>query len=197
MPHLFSDPELAMSVSALTSGDSRVDAAIARFEKLCHEKEVPIDASLTSIVVRKSERRLYLFSGGVLLAEFPIRIGRVPHGHKQAEGDRRTPEGDYYICYLNPESSFHLFMGLSYPNAEDARAAYEEARISKGKCEEIEQAISGKDCPDWYTPLGGEVGIHGGGVKMYGTLGCIGLSNEDVESIWGSAQIGTPVKIEK
>ena len=129
------------------------------------------------------------------IKEYAVRISQCPDGPKQREGDRRTPEGNYYICYRNNESRFHLFMGLSYPNDHDARTGLEEGLISREKCQEIAEAVSTKARPDWYTPLGGEVGIHGGGINRKGTLGCIALENEDIEELWAATTHGTSVEI--
>ena len=40
-------------------------------------------------------------------------------GPKRAEGDFQIPEGFYYVDRFNPESDFHLSMGINYPNKSD------------------------------------------------------------------------------
>ncbi len=40
-------------------------------------------------------------------------------GPKRAEGDYQVPEGFYYINEFNPNSNYHLSLGLNYPNASD------------------------------------------------------------------------------
>jgi len=49
------------------------------------------------VVVKKSERRLYLMRANQIVAEYPIRLGLNPTGHKLREGDFRTPEGSYEL----------------------------------------------------------------------------------------------------
>lgn len=40
-------------------------------------------------------------------------------GPKRFEGDYQIPEGFYYINEFNPNSNYHLALGLNYPNASD------------------------------------------------------------------------------
>jgi murein L,D-transpeptidase YafK len=40
-------------------------------------------------------------------------------GPKRMEGDFQVPEGFYYINQFNPNSNYHLALGLNYPNASD------------------------------------------------------------------------------
>jgi len=112
---------------------------------------------------------------------FPIICGRNSfEGTKMREGDQRTPRGEYYICYINDKSKFTLFFGLSYPNKEDAQRGLEANLIDEKDFGRISSAIDKKERPPWNTPLGGEVGIHGGGIDRDGTRGCIALKDEDV-----------------
>jgi hypothetical protein len=73
------------------------------------------------IVVRKSRRILELWDGNTLIGSYSVGLGWTPEGPKRAEGDGRTPEGEYYVCLRNPNSSYYLSLGLSYPNKDDAR----------------------------------------------------------------------------
>lgn len=40
-------------------------------------------------------------------------------GPKRMEGDYQVPEGFYYINNFNPNSEYHLSLGINYPNASD------------------------------------------------------------------------------
>ena len=51
------------------------------------------------VTVDKSERKMYLLSGGKIVKEYRVALGANPQGHKQQEGDERTPEGDYTLDY--------------------------------------------------------------------------------------------------
>lgn len=76
-------------------------------------------------------------------------------GPKVKEGDLQTPEGFYNINVFNPESKFHLSLGVNYPN-------------------EIDTQRSGQEKP------GGDIYIHGNCV----TVGCIPLSDEKIKEVY-------------
>jgi hypothetical protein len=73
------------------------------------------------IRVEKSKRKLYIERNGKILYEFPINLGNHPVGHKQKEGDGRTPEGSYFIDYnINSKAAYKLGFHISYPNPQDS-----------------------------------------------------------------------------
>src|SRR5215471_434725 len=83
--------------------------------------DLPMPLSAPRIVVKKSERKLFLYSGDKLVRTYRIGLGLKPTGDKVQEGDRRTPEGDFYIFTKNDKSAYYLSLGLSYPNAAHAQ----------------------------------------------------------------------------
>ena len=74
---------------------------------------------VTRIAVIKSDMKMFLFHNEEVLKTYDISLGFAPIGRKQVEGDGKTPEGRYYIDRRNPNSAFHLSLGISYPNEED------------------------------------------------------------------------------
>jgi murein L,D-transpeptidase YafK len=159
-----------------------------------------------SIVIKKSERRLYLYriDGGRkrLAKAYAVALGSSPVGHKQRQGDGATPEGDYYVTHKNPKSNFYLSLGLSYPNARDAESGLQRGLISRREHEAITAAIKGGGKPPQNTKLGGDIFIHGGGAsRLLGlrrdwTLGCVALENEDIKELFETVPVKTPVRIE-
>ena len=147
------------------------------------------------IKVYKKKRVLELYGDGRLLGRFKVALGGSPEGDKNREGDLKTPIGNYYICTRNNKSRFFLFMGVSYPNVEDGARGFESGLIDRSTYEFIKEAERSKTVPPWNTPLGGEVGIHGGGNEHDWTLGCIALSDEDIKLVWQYTSKGTPVEI--
>lgn len=133
---------------------------------------------VTKIVVNKSSRKMWLLSGEKVLKRYDVDLGFAPRGHKAYEGDGRTPEGSYFINRRNPNSAFHLSLGMSYPNAKDIAYA---------------RSI-GKD-------PGGEIFIHGGPVlrgdrnKPDWTAGCISVSNKEIEVIYAMVKNGTRIDV--
>lgn len=148
------------------------------------------------IIVKKAERLLELWQGKTLIDTFSVGLGFSPEGHKQMEGDGKTPEGEYYVCVRNNKSSYYLSLGVSYPNKEDAAAALLDGRIDKAAYERIASAIEKGECPDWYTALGGEIMIHGCGGDSDWTRGCIAVDNEVMDLLFEYCPIGTRITIE-
>ncbi len=87
---------------------------------------------VTRVVVMKTERKMYLMHHDKVLKSHDIDLGFAPAGHKQFEGDGRTPEGRYRIDRRNPDSSFHLSVGISYPNERDVAVARELGKSPGG-----------------------------------------------------------------
>ncbi len=131
---------------------------------------------VTQVQVHKTERKMYLLHGNEVLKAYDIGLGFAPQGHKQFEGDGKTPEGLYYISHKNPDSNYHLSLRISYPN--DADRAYAEAADQ---------------------PPGGDIFIHGGPNGKVSardwTFGCIAVSDREIEVIYSMINQGTPIYI--
>ena len=152
------------------------------------------------ITVYKSRRVLVLRQGGHVLMKCACRLGASPVGHKACEGDGRTPEGLYRVCSKNPKSKFHLALGISYPNAQDARRALRAGQISPEICRAMISAQKNRRRPAWDTPLGGWIMIHGEpadgrNADCDWTQGCIALKNADMERLYRAGYIGLRVAI--
>ena len=131
----------------------------------------------TRILIYKSRRELILLRGESVLRSYRVALGPHPAGHKEREGDGRTPEGRYLIDRRNPNSAYHLSLHISYPNEADrARAA----------------ALA--------VPPGGDIMIHGlrPGVRHPEddwTQGCIAVTDQEMDEIWSLVPDGTPIEI--
>jgi murein L,D-transpeptidase YafK len=146
-------------------------------------KELPEGTQVDRVVVRKSARTLELYRGIELLRTYSVALGRNPLGHKQQEGDGRTPEGHYVLDYRNPKSAFHRSLHVSYPSPNDTAAA-------RGR------GVS----------PGGMIMVHGvkNGMGLVGRLhrlfdwtdGCIAVSDREMDEIWRTVPDGTPIVIE-
>jgi murein L,D-transpeptidase YafK len=149
----------------------------------------------TEIVIRKRERLLDVYDGGQLVRTFEMVLGFESSGNKEVEGDGRTPEGEFYVCTKNPESKFHLSLGLSYPSKRDATRGLAEGLITKDEHDEIVSALEEGGLPLQKTALGGEIYIHGGGTDGDWTRGCVALENHEIEDLFKMIPIGTKVTI--
>ncbi|AKA72250.1 L,D-transpeptidase family protein [Clostridium scatologenes] len=165
-------------------------------EKLFFNKQEAVPEK-ASIKVYKKRRVLELYSSDKLVGRFKIGLGRSPEGYKEKEGDNKTPEGSYYICYRNGNTKYTYFIGISYPNIEDAKRGLQQGLINEATYKRIERAVNDKRQPPWNTPLGGEVGLHGGGNKYDWSYGCIALTDEDINILKQYAPNGTTIEIYK
>lgn len=141
---------------------------------------LPLTGSIDRIVIDKSDRVLLAFQDDRLVRRYPMSLGFAPDGHKQRQGDGRTPEGIFAVNRRNPQSRFHLSLGLDYPHPADV------ARARAGG----------------YDP-GGDIFIHGQPHGLSGlqriaadwTAGCIAVNNAAMDELWSAVPIGTPVEI--
>ena len=147
------------------------------------------------IVVRKRERKLLLYSGNKLVRSYRVGLGLSPVGDKVRQGDRRTPEGDFYIFTKNNKSAFYLSLGISYPNAAHAERGLRDGLITKTQYDSIMRALKSKQGPPQNTALGGDIYIHGNGASSDWTWGCVALENEDIRELFNAVPLGTPVII--
>lgn len=155
------------------------------------------------LVIWKSQYTLTLYKGDTPLKTYRAVFGRgFQDGDKRMQGDKRTPEGEFYICTMNASKRFYRFMGLSYPGLKHAEYGLQSKLISPADYAMIKKAIDGRQPPPWETRLGGAVGIHGriagGSVDqpdMNWTDGCIALDNAAVDEIYSVVSLGTPVTI--
>ncbi len=199
-PIVLPEPKPVVNLSASGQADAPIDMpeqtpepeAAPEEEEFFNRPET--EPENIHIIINKSKLTLELYGDNILIGKFPIRIGEA-EGKKEKEGDKRTPEGNYYICSRKDETENTLFMGISYPNAEDAKAAYEEELISRSTRNEIIEAIDAGKRPPWDTALGGSIGIHGKYDDSEFTQGCVAIPDENVFILWEYAKTGTPVEI--
>ncbi len=181
---------------------------------ICLSAEVSLGTEIEgnngmNILIRKSNQVLELYRNGARLKTYRVCLGLDPDGPKTVTGDKKTPEGTYYICYKSTKSQFHRFLGLSYPGEQDARKAFEQGLISLDKRDSIVNSARDGRKPPWNTKLGGWVGIHGYPTEenarrwvalLYPkphnwTDGCIAMWNFEIEELFSLVPVGTPVVI--
>ncbi|WP_339950733.1 L,D-transpeptidase family protein [uncultured Albimonas sp.] len=134
---------------------------------------------VTRLRMYKAQRLLFLDGRAGVLQTYPIGLGFAPEGHKQFEGDGRTPEGSYLIDRRNPDSLFHLSIGISYPNEADIAFAEAQGQ-SPGK--------------DIFIHGGPRRGIDPMNVRDW-TAGCIAVTDRQIEEIYAMVRDGTPIDI--
>jgi len=136
----------------------------------------------SQVIVHKGERRLELWRGRELLRSYRVSLGLNPEGHKQHEGDFRTPEGRYRLNARNPRSDFFLSLAVSYPDKADLVRA-QQAGLPPGGAIMIHGLPNQpRWSPEYYA-------------KNDWTDGCIALSNADMMEVWMLVPTGTPIDI--
>lgn len=132
------------------------------------------------IVVEKAARRMVVYRGDLALREYRVALGFAPEGAKVRQGDGKTPEGVFRIDRVNAQSSYHLSLGLDYPQAADLTRA----------------AAGGYDA-------GGDIFVHGqpnaapDDSLLSGdwTKGCIAVSNAEIREIFAAVSVGAVVEV--
>jgi len=173
----------------VTASESDTPAAQGR-------SALPSPLSKPRILVKKSRRELLLYSNDKLLRTYHVGLGLSPFGDKVRAGDRRTPEGDFYIFVKNDKSAFYLSLGLSYPNAPHAERGLRDGLINRSQYEAVIRALKGQKTPPQNTRLGGDIYIHGNGSQSDWTWGCVALEDEDIRELFAAVTVGTPVTIQ-
>ncbi|OXL23738.1 murein L,D-transpeptidase family protein [Psychrobacter sp. DAB_AL32B] len=147
-----------------------------------HPQPISSAAIIDKVLVDKSERRLQLLSGDKVVKSYHIALGGNPIGHKQQEGDQRTPIGSYTLDYKNEKSQYYRSMHVSYPNTVD-KANAKSRGVSPG----------------------GAIMIHGqkngfGTLAMLNqqrdwTAGCMAVTNDEMDEIMAAVKVGTAIEI--
>lgn len=161
------------------------------------------------LVAWKSRYRMGLYSNGQLVKTYVIGLSQDPVGHKERQGDNRTPEGDYRVIQKSPgpfrgRTGRYLgkaWMRLNYPNEQDAESGFERGLISETEKEAIIAANREGREPPKSTRLGGGIGIHGWWGRWPGedrqnlTWGCVTLQNRQMEELFRKVEVGTRMVI--
>ncbi len=139
-------------------------------------------AAVDRILIVKQERKLYLLRGGEVVDSFRIALGWRPRGPKRYEGDGRTPEGRYFIDGFLPDSDFYRAIKISYPSPEDRARARAEGLDPGGQImiHGLDPALAGWEKDHWL---------------FNWTNGCIAVTNREMDILWQTVELGTPVEI--
>lgn len=174
---------LSLSLAALTllAGVARAESPLQASALLTPSVE-PALPMADRVLVQKSERKLQLLRNGAVLREYKIALGLRPEGHKEYEGDFRTPEGQYRLSRRNPNSEFFLSIQIDYPNDRDVLRARRHGQRPGGAIMIHGQPNMPRKPRDYYS-------------NVDWTEGCIAVSNSDMVEIWLMTPPDTPIEI--
>jgi murein L,D-transpeptidase YafK len=170
-------PALLMSSALADDAMSATDVAVAATANTAGSMLMA-----DKLLVRKSERRLYVLRAGQVLREYRVALGLSPQGHKQREGDKKTPEGQYKLIRRNPRSDFFLSMEISYPNNVDLHRAQRQGVKPGGAIMLHGWPNIPRKNADYYK-------------SADWTDGCIAVANADMVEIWLMTPLETPIEI--
>jgi len=134
------------------------------------------------VLVNKSLHKMYLVKNDKTLREYNISLGGNPFGHKEREGDQRTPEGQYILDYKKSDSAFYKAIHISYPNTQDIMIAKKKG-VNPGGAIMIHGQRNGYGWGSLITQF------------FDWTHGCIAVTNSEIDEIWSAVNEGTPIEI--
>lgn len=153
-------------------------------EELLDATDYAQDAGIDKIVVIKKDRKMYLYKDGEIEDEIPVSLGKNPVGHKQQQGDNRTPEGEFFIHRKLCSPQYYRSLCISYPRPEDIASA--EARgVNPGG------AITIHAQPPWNAD--GKADDYT--LSRNWTQGCVAVTNDAMSKLWYAVREGVPVTI--
>jgi murein L,D-transpeptidase YafK len=156
--------------------------AILSFAASLLAQQPPPKQKADSILILKKDHVLELLQGGKVIRTYKVALGQGGLAPKEREGDGRTPEGHYIVDSRTAESHYHKALHVSYPNAEDRERAA-KLGVAPGGAIMIHGLPNGK-------------GYIGAAHRLYDwTLGCIAVTDEEIDEIWNLVPLGTPVDI--
>ena len=161
-----------------------------------YKKVVPINlytatkySYLVVVVKSKYEMRIYDSSGEAIVT-YPVVFGNSDLGDKMMQGDRKTPEGIFYITFKRKHEKWSVFMNINYPTAESYQKFFQ-------------RKANGEIPAD--AKIGGDIGIHGTwpnedfAIDQYQnwTEGCISTKNLYAQELFSLIPVGTKVEIRR
>jgi murein L,D-transpeptidase YafK len=140
-------------------------------------------AEVDLVKVDKSENRMYLIANGEVIKNYHVAFGESPKGHKQQEGDEKTPEGSYTLDYIKEDSAFYRAMHIGYPNKKDIEEAKRKG-VSPGG---LIMVHGQSNRPGWLSSTA---------QRTNWTDGCIALTNSEMDEFIALVKVGTAIYIE-
>ena len=154
-------------------------------EELLEAKDFKQEGSVDHIVVKKSERKMYLYDKkGEVKGVFPVSLGKNPVGQKQQQGDGRTPEGEFFIHRKLCSGKYFRSLCISYPRPEDIESAKKRG-VSPGGDVTIHAQ------PKWNADGHGDTYT----LARNWTQGCVAVTNSTMQELWYAVREGVPVTI--
>lgn len=153
-------------------------------EELLNAEDYSQGESIDKIVVIKKERKMYLYRDDKVVNTLPVSLGKNPVGHKQQQGDNRTPEGEFFIHRKLCSPKYYRSLCISYPRPEDMASAARRGVNPGG-------AVTLHGQPTWNADGKGDSYT----LSQNWTQGCVAVTNSAMEELWYAVREGVPITI--
>jgi len=163
--------------------NGRYDLQLCKRELLAG-RDYNVNYSIDKIVVEKKEHKMYLYNNNKLKKVLPISLGKNPVGPKIKRGDRKTPEGKFWITHKRCNPKYYRSLGISYPRPSD-RALARKRGVDPGGLITIHAQLP------WNTTGYGDKYT----LAHDWTEGCIAVTNSTMQELWYSVKKGTTIII--
>lgn len=153
-------------------------------EELLEAEDFSQGESIDLIVVVKKERKMYLYKDNKVQNTLPVSLGKNPVGHKQQQGDNRTPEGEFWISRKLCSPKYYRSLCISYPRPEDKASAARRGVNPGG-------AVTIHAQPTWNADGKGDSYT----LSQNWTRGCVAVTNSAMKDLWYAVREGVPIVI--
>ena len=153
-------------------------------KELLEAEDYAGDEGIDRILIVKKDRKMYLYKDGKVQSVIPVSLGKNPIGHKQQQGDNRTPEGEFFIHRKLCSPKYYRSLCISYPRPEDI----EQAKI---KGVNPGGAVTIHAQPTWNANGNGDSYT----LSRNWTQGCVAVTNDAMKELWYEVREGVPITI--
>ena len=153
-------------------------------EELLDASDYEKEAGIDKILVVKKERKMYLYKDGEVQQTIPISLGKNPIGKKQKKGDKKTPEGEFFIDRKLCSKKYYRSLCISYPGPKDKQKA-KRLGIDPGGDITIHAQ------PKWNADGNGDTYT----LSKDWTEGCMAVTNDAMNDLWYAVREGVPIVI--
>ncbi|RLA71293.1 MAG: hypothetical protein DRG09_00690 [Epsilonproteobacteria bacterium] len=142
------------------------------------------EGSIDRILVVKKDRKMYLYKDGKVQRTIPVSLGKNPVGHKQQQGDNKTPEGEFFIHRKLCSPKYYRSLCISYPRPSDIQKAKSRGVNPGG-------AVTIHAQPKWNADGKGDSYT----LSRNWTQGCVAVTNDAMKELWYAVREGVPITI--
>jgi len=153
-------------------------------DELLYAQDYKEKNSIDHIVIKKHERKMYLYKNNVVQHIVPISLGKNNIGKKIEKGDYKTPEGQFWIADKICSGKYYRSIVISYPRPYDIAIAKKRG-VDPGGSITIhgQPRWNASGVQDWHT------------LKHNWTRGCVAISNSVMKKLWYAVKKDVPITI--